>query len=324
MQCFAWCPDSTVNDLVAVGYSTGKVDLWHLEAKRYAKERSVSSSPNVSLPVRSTRSALALGFAYERPNMLAVGLDKVRGDPSLVIWNIDEAGKGRSVSGSKSKPERAIVQQYAHAEVVSSVAFLPQNPNILVAGVNLWLRLFDLRSPQSLHVAQAPSSKTYGIVTDPFDNHRVACFGEASVSVWDSRRFNSSLVTFSSKDATGDGESPSISDTFIDAGFSPVRRGMLATLTRDASHVRFWDLQRTSPSSASQELEEAKAKAEAKESASRTSKLSRLPWAPSSTILPWTAVPEQVEAQVESNAYVNNVILANTFKSVLRFANILR
>ena len=299
-----------------MGYSTGKVDLWHLEAKRHARDKLVSSSPNVSLPVRSTRSALALGFAHEKPNLLAVGLDKVRGDPSLVVWNIDEAGKLSRHTGSKSsKPERAIVQQYAHAEVVSSVAFLPQSPNLLVAGVNLWLRLFDLRSPQALHVAQAPSSKTYGIVTDPFDNHRVACFGEGNVSVWDYRRFTSSLVTFTSKDASGDGERPSVSDTFIDAGFSPVRRGLLATLTRDANHVRFWDIQRASHQiSGAQEADEAKAKIEMKET-SKASKLSKLSWAPSSTILPWSAPAEQVEEQADLNTDVSNVVLANTFKS---------
>lgn len=298
-----------------MGYSTGKVDLWHLEAKRHAKDKLVSSSPNVSLPVRSTRSALALGFAHEKPNLLAVGLDKVRGDPSLVVWNIDEAGKISRHTGSKSsKPERAIIQQYAHAEVVSSVAFVPQSPNLLVAGVNLWLRLFDLRVPQALHVAQAPSSKTYGIVTDPFDNHQIACYGEGSVSVWDYRRFTSSLVTFTSKDAAGDGERPSVSETFIDAGFSPVRRGLLATLTRDANHVRFWDIQRASQVLGIQETDEGKAKAEAKES-SRTSKLSKLSWAPSSTILPWNAPVEQVEEYVDSNTDINNFILANTFKS---------
>ncbi|KAF8907863.1 hypothetical protein CPB84DRAFT_1813441 [Gymnopilus junonius] len=288
MKCFAWSPDPSFDDLIAVGLSTGKVDLIRLEAGKHAQRKNVlSSGPTVTLPVRNSRSCNALAFSNEDPNYLAVGLDKVRGDSSLIIWDISTfapalalpvppSGDPNNNNGidnialsslssilphhpfpprvhpqlprneTPTRIDSRIIQQHAPTEIVSSLAFLPKSTHLLLAGIShRWLRLFDLRAP-----AMAPinvASKVHGIATDPYDPHRIACFGDAVVNVWDIRQLRSGapVLTFSEKDAgrmvpkwwlRGGGSYATIE-------FSNTRRGVLTTLERDASYVRFWDLQ---------------------------------------------------------------------------------
>lgn len=233
-----------------------------------------------------------------------------------MIWDIAAAAVARSSNARVStttKTERPIVQQYALAESVSSLTFLPEDPNALVAGVSsLWLRLFDLRSA-TLHVAQAPAAKVNGIVTDPFEMHRFACFSETSVTIWDCRRFVSPLLTFSLKDAAADGARRSSPDSFTNAEFSPVRRGQLATLTRDANHVRFWDIQKIPSSEVPPESEDTTYRRTSSTEATRSSKLSRL----SSTMLSWNAPSEQPRTPTsEFLTNVDNVVLSDTRRSM--------
>ncbi len=272
MQCFAWSPDPVLDDLLAVGFSNGRVDLLRFETSKHAR-----NSAAVSLPARNTRACNALGFSPANANSLAVGLDKVRNDPSLVIWDIHAAlpalsfktlahdGSDRDSSiilprgdgGASTSTDPKIVQHYASAEVVSTLAWLPKNPQLLLAGIShRWLQLFDTRTSASPAKA---ASKVHGIATDPFDAHRIACYSEGIVSIWDIRRFSQPVLTFTSKDASADGADrvvvaqynargkgpPATSTPVIPIAhveFSSTRRGTLATLERDASHVRFWDI----------------------------------------------------------------------------------
>ena len=246
------------------------MDLLRFEASKHAR-----NSAAVSLPPRNTRACNTVGFSPANASILAVGLDKVRNDPSLVIWDIHTAlpalsfrtpphgdsdgdtstilSRGDGSSGSDPK----MVQHYASAEVVSTLAWLPKNPQLLLAGIShRWLQLFDTRTSASPVKA---ASRVHGIATDPFDAHRVACFSEGIVSIWDIRRFTQPVLTFTSKDASADGAdgvvvahynargkgAPTTSTPVVPIAhveFSSTRRGTLATLERDASHVRFWDI----------------------------------------------------------------------------------
>ncbi|KAI1787427.1 hypothetical protein LXA43DRAFT_1029054 [Ganoderma leucocontextum] len=272
MKCFAWSPDPVLDDLLAVGFSNGRVDLLRFEASKHAH-----NSAAVSLPARNTRACNTLGFSPANANFLAVGLDKVRSDPSLVIWDIHAAlpalsfktsphagGDGdsstillRGDGGAGTSSDPKIAQHYASAEVVSTLAWLPKNPQLLLAGIShRWLQLFDTRTTASPAKA---ASKVHGIATDPFDAHRVACYSEGIVSIWDIRRFTQPVLTFTSKDASADGADSAVVAQYNARGkggpvtstpvvplthveFSSTRRGTLATLERDASHVRFWDI----------------------------------------------------------------------------------
>lgn len=249
------------DDLVAIGYNTGKVDLVRLEATSSSTNQILSGGPSVSLPVRNTRACNALAFCSEDPNYLAVGLDKVRGDSSLVIWDIQTMLPSLSVKSlshttvvsplARPQPhiprgemgprtDTRILQQHAPAEIVSSLAWLPKSTTLLIAGVShRWLKLFDLRSHSPLVTNVA--SKVHGIATDPFDQHRIGSFADGVASIWDTRRLSQPLVTFTEKDASADGANVRPNSAFTTMEFSSVRRGVLATLEKESNHVRFWD-----------------------------------------------------------------------------------
>lgn len=223
----------------------------------------------MSLPVRNSRTCNSVAFCTANPNYLAAGLDKVRGDCSLLIWDITSAvpllsleptGSSQdSVSSATrtqasiprssethSRHDPRILQQYAPQEIVSCLTFLPKSTNLLLAGVSYrWLRLFDLRTPAAA-VLNVPG-KIQAIATDPFDQHRVASIGDNNVSIWDTRRLTSPLM-FSERDAMADNARLRPGSVFSSIEFSSTRRGCLATLEKDSAYVRFWDLIDTSPS----------------------------------------------------------------------------
>ena len=332
----AWSPDPAYDDLVAVGFASGKVDLVRLETTRSAKNQGLSSGPSVSLPVRNSRSCNALGFCSVDPNYLAVGLDKVRGDASLVVWDIVTASAALSIkspsqlsfnvapigSVPRTQPvipkgevaprtDPRVLQQLASTEVVTSVSFLPKATTLLLAGIShRWLRLFDLRTPTPAVVTAA--SKVHGIATDPFDSHRIACCGEGVVTIWDARRMSHPLLTFTEKDASADGGRVRPNATITTVEFSPVRRGLLGTLEKESNHVRFWDLQQV----------ELPVRATPDRSRSRDSTHStraiRMSWV-NSNMLPWStagnAHSPAPASPVEPSKLPYQLVLSNTRRS---------
>lgn len=250
---------------MAVGHTTGKVDLIRLEAGKQVQQKNILfSGPSVTLPVRNSRSCNALAFSDADPNYLAVGLDKVRGASSLIIWDISTLTSSLTLpitspnnpippdprpqpqiprldNQATSRIEHQVLQRHAPTEVVSSLAFLPSSTHLLLAGIShRWFRLFDLRSPSTSIINVA--SKVHGIATDPFDPYRVACFGDGVVNVWDARKLHQPLLIFSERDAIADGTRFRPSSVYTNIEFSSTRRGCLATLEKDSSYVRFWDL----------------------------------------------------------------------------------
>jgi WD repeat-containing protein mio len=299
-----------------------------LEATRHARNNVLSSGPIVSLPVRNSRSCNSLAFCSVDPNYLAVGLDKVRGDSSLIIWDIQTASPSLSISPHLSsnsnyirpqphipradlgpRADNRILQQHALTEIVSSLSFLPQSTHLLVAGISLrWLRLFDLRSPTPS--ATNVASKVHGVATDPFDPHRIACFGENTVSVWDARMLSNPLLSFTEKDASADGASRTSRGIVQEIEFSSSRRGVLAVLHKDGSHVRFWDLKQAHGSTIPGLLNTGERSAERSREPSLTSRTPKLSWAH----LPWAADTGNQSPMADAHS-LNNVILSETRKS---------
>ena len=278
-----------------------------LEATKRTRDGVLSSGPSVSLPVRSSRACNALSFSRADPNYLAVGLEKVRGDFSLVIWDISSSKPTLSFNNASTfsagnegleptrplpliqrgdlgpKTDSRTLQLHASTDAVSSLSFAPDAHYLLWAGIShRWLRLFDVRAPvpSTTNVA----TKVQGIATDPFVPVRIATFGDGVVSVWDSRRLPQPILTFSEHDAYGDGAKPYLNpSTFTTIEFSSVRRGTIATLDKDSTHVRFWDLQEAQFHEVTNERSR-----DSSISGGRTSG-GKLSWANPSNMLSWTA-----------------------------------
>ncbi|KAH7888971.1 hypothetical protein F5I97DRAFT_2006108 [Phlebopus sp. FC_14] len=323
MKCFAWSPDPTFDDLFAVGLTTGRVDLIRLEATKATRNNVLSSGPVVSLPVRNSRSCHALAFCQVDPNYLAVGLDKVRGDHSLTIWDVQSCTSAWSTSkvgqdSDESKVARPqpriaradigprtdarVLQQHAPTEVVSSLSFLPRSTHLLLAGVSArWLRLFDLRSavPPTTNIA----SKVSGIATNPTDPHQIATCGDNVVTVWDVRRILHPLLTFTEKDAAADGARFRPGSVVHHIEFSSTRRGVLAAMEKDSTYVRFWDLQQAQGADGMVDGELFREPSQ--------SRVARRSWAG----LPWTATAYGAKQGPSEPQEPSAVVLANTLRT---------
>lgn len=280
-----------------------------LEATKHTRDNVLSSGPSVSLPIRTSRPCNALSFSRADPNYLAVGLEKIRGECSLVIWDISASKPKLSFSNGStfgtgnesleqirplpliqrsdlgSKTDEKLLQMHAPTEIVSSLAFAPDAHYLLWAGIsNRWLRLFDVRTqvPSTTNVA----TKVQGIATDPFVPSRIATFGDGIVSIWDSRRLPQPILTFPEHDVHSDGAKPySNPSTFTTIEFSSVRRGTIATLEKDSVHVRFWDLQEAQ----FHEITNERSRDSSASGRGGQTAGGKLSWANPSSMLPWTA-----------------------------------
>ncbi|CAE6368927.1 unnamed protein product [Rhizoctonia solani] len=278
MRCLAWSPHPAIDDLVAVGLTTGTVELFRLNSSVASLPNSHNSldAPRVAtLPVKYQRPCHAIEFSPMDPNYLAVGLEKTRNEPSLLIWDIERSARmlpspslalpsfQRTVPRlPATRPAMPLVgpgeirplQYYGSTEVIHSLAFLPGTPHILIAGIGTKrIGMYDLRSPG---VATAPTSNppsgnanqplayytkaVYGITVDPLDENRFASFGDdMNIRLWD-RRWTDPVMTWTEMDAGANTDPRTCNVSAIQ--FSKARRGVLGSLMKDANVVRLWDI----------------------------------------------------------------------------------
>jgi WD40 repeat protein len=242
----------------------------------------VNHNSHSPLSPRGPRACVSLAFCPVTPQYLAVGLDKLRNDSGLYIWDLLSSTPTRVLSPLASSPTHIVapppsparlptglppsprphhpiprtelgprvdlrtLQTHSSNESVHSLAWLPQSNHILAAGLSQRvLRLFDLRSSAPA-VANAPG-RVYALSTDPFEPHHLAATGDGIVTLWDVRKMPVQLLTFSERDALADGTRTQNGGVrrISDLEFSSVRRGVLATLGQDASYVRFWNVIKT-------------------------------------------------------------------------------
>ncbi|KAL0954758.1 hypothetical protein HGRIS_003708 [Hohenbuehelia grisea] len=193
-----------------------------------------------------------------------------------------------------------VVQQHAPTEIVSSLSFLPKSNGLLLAGIShRWLRLFDLRTP--MPSTSNVACKVQGITTDPFDPHRFGSFGDGVVSLWDHRKLVHPLLTFTEKDAQADGARIRPGSAYACVEFSGTRRGVLATMERDATYVRFWDFMEQQVTGSKEAVESVQSR-----DSSLSGRATRKPWAN----LPWTAVPAIPQSYVPSKEADQQGLLA--------------
>ncbi|QRV94364.1 SEH-associated protein 4 [Ceratobasidium sp. AG-Ba] len=278
MRCLAWSPHSTIDDLVAVGLNTGSVELLRVNSSVASLPDSHNSldAPKVAtLPTKYQRPCHALEFSTIDPNYLAVGLEKARNEPSLLIWDIERSARTLPSPNSSlpafqrasprlpaTRPPLSMVgagdvrplQHYGSTEVIHSIAFLHGTPHLLIAGIgSKRIGMYDLRSPG---IANTPTSSggnpsnnqpasyitkaVYGIVTDPLDDNRFASYGDdTAIRLWD-RRWPDPVMTWTEMDS-GSGINPNLCNVGM-IQFSKSRRGVLGSLMKDAHAVRLWDI----------------------------------------------------------------------------------
>lgn len=155
--------------LIALGLSSGDASLVKV------KPETKTIEPQVIFPIKTQRKCNSITFNPE--NLLAVGLDRVRNDHCLNVYD---------VHGSKEPHSRLCT-----GEAVSSVRFFPQHPQELVAAVaRSTLRLYDLRDSSLASSSSVYTRQVNNIAIDPLDDNFFASggsTGEPTISIWDKR-----------------------------------------------------------------------------------------------------------------------------------------
>ncbi|KAF2744870.1 hypothetical protein M011DRAFT_407809 [Sporormia fimetaria CBS 119925] len=133
-----------------------------------------------SFPIKHQRKCNSI--AFNTNNLLATGLDRVRNDVCLNIYDLNSTG-----SAINSEPYRKL----ASSEAISSIKFFPSQPGTLVAGVTRQcIRLYDLRDSSTSGLAQCPTRQVHNIAIDPLDENyflSAGTTGDPTVSLWDQR-----------------------------------------------------------------------------------------------------------------------------------------
>lgn len=190
LTSFDWAPN--IPGLVAVGTPTGVVNLLKIDD---------NSNAYMELSLKMSRTCQAVSFSTA--NRLAVGLDRVRSDRCLHIWDVNRLAQSSS-RGQDGVGFAADVEPFGEpVEVrepsvsVSSVRFFEDNPNTLVVGIKgQGLRMHDLREPS----VQMPSFQTRcnnNLAIDYADPNYFAssALDQAGIMIWDRRAGNRAMAS---------------------------------------------------------------------------------------------------------------------------------
>jgi len=138
LNTYDWSPHS--RELVAVGTVHGDVQVLRVDD---------DSNASVTLPLKLQRSCQTV--AFNTTGLLAVGLDRVRNDACLQIWDVNQrlaewdiSKRGFTLPDTLTEP--SAVKKLEASVSVTSVRFFEDQPQILIAGIkNSSLRIHDLR-----------------------------------------------------------------------------------------------------------------------------------------------------------------------------------
>lgn len=245
LTTYDWSP--SLPGLLAVGGQNGDVNLLRIDD---------NSNDCIELGLKMTRTCQAVSFNTQ--GRLAVGLDRVRLDHSLHIWDVSQlSSMNKSVRGfpKDSVPVTEPVRLLEPNASISSVKFFEDSPETLVIGLKKQeLRLYDLRDPSGNLPLRYVTRCTNNLAIDYADQNYFAssALDMREVCVWDRRATGRPVASpaylqatdedvgwggaLCLRDAVKTDEEPSLTDSkhslVRSLRYCRDRRGLLAVLTR--------------------------------------------------------------------------------------------
>jgi len=139
LNTYDWSPHS--RGLMAVGTGHGDVQVLRVDD---------DSNASITLQLKLQRSCQTV--AFNTTGLLAVGLDRVRNDTCLQIWDVNQrltdwdASKPGFSSLSKPAVEPSAFKKLEASVSITSIRFFEDQPQTLIAGIrNSSLKIHDLR-----------------------------------------------------------------------------------------------------------------------------------------------------------------------------------
>ncbi|EKD19149.1 WD repeat domain-containing protein [Drepanopeziza brunnea f. sp. 'multigermtubi' MB_m1] len=187
VNTYDWSP--TIGGLVAVGTAHGEVSLLRIDD---------NSNACLTLPLKLQRPCQSVSF--NTTGLLAVGLDRVRNDSCLQVWDVnqrlgdwDSHQKGWNVQSMNIEPKKKLEGSTS----ITSIRFYEDQPQTLIAGVkNQSVRIHDLRDPSSTVINfQTRCNNNLAIdYTDP-NYFASSSLDQPGLVVWDRRVSGRSTVS---------------------------------------------------------------------------------------------------------------------------------
>ncbi|KKK24857.1 hypothetical protein AOCH_002368 [Aspergillus ochraceoroseus] len=172
-RAFDW--SSVDESLVAVGQSSGDATILRMKG---------DTQESFSFPVRHQRYCNAIAFSTH--GLLAAGLDRVRNDFCLNIWDVNQR---LAMRGAKGFVEP--LRKLASSEPITSVKFFKDQPDTLVTGVKgQFVRIYDLREGPGNPSLQFPTRCVHNLAIDWLDENYIASAftsTDPTVCIWDRR-----------------------------------------------------------------------------------------------------------------------------------------
>ena len=234
VRTFDW--SSRNEDLVAIGQWTGATTIYSLQSR----------FPDLTIPQRAQRQCNSVAFSSKL--YLATGIERVRNDFSLSVYDLNQGTLGRlaSSSGRTVQPPEPI-RKLGTAESVTSLKFFPQQPDLLVAGIRgSCVRVYDLRDSSHSPALQYATTCVFNLTVDPQQQYHFASAAqrEPVTQIWDLRYslrpqdgefgaspghdYDGPILELESTFSTAEASSPA---TLFSLRYSPVQSGCLGVLS---------------------------------------------------------------------------------------------
>ncbi|KAG4306276.1 hypothetical protein PORY_000264 [Pneumocystis oryctolagi] len=212
------CCSPSHKNTIAIGETTGDALILNLD----------NEFPPIRFSIKQQRSCNAIAL-NTLGDLLAVGLEKMKNEPCLMIWDIRQ--------GMELDKKISPLQQLVLSEPVFSLSYFPDSPKQLISGINLrWIKIFDLREKPSISTATLSTRFIYNIAVDPKNpNYFASTSDEGLVSIWDRRKYsNSEHCLLLNRGANQ-------FSRIIDLKFIGTRPGQLSGLSKEGI-IKLWDI----------------------------------------------------------------------------------
>lgn len=183
-RAFDWSPHDEA--IVAVGQWSGEATVLRID----------DQSQSLSLPIKHQR--LCNAVAFSRTGLLATGLERVRNDFCLNVWDINQRPLTKSFAPSSGRLSMDPVRKLASSEAITSIKFFPSQPDVLVCGIKgASVRIYDTRDHAGNPLFQSQTTCVHNIAIDPLDENYFASAGslkDTTIHIFDRRSGSSSTA----------------------------------------------------------------------------------------------------------------------------------